>query len=1015
MPPRVFYTLILFGLTFATCSIGADTPGAGAAFFESRIKPILSKHCFQCHSADAKKLKAGLRLDTSEGALRGGDIGPALEPRKPEHSLLIKAIRYTDSDLQMPPKGKLSNAEITDLEKWIKDGAVYPRGKATPTNEHRADQLDWWSLKPPVKPDVPALDPRDSKWARTPIDAFVVAVLRERKLSPSPEADRRVLLRRLYFDLIGLPPTPKQLQAFVEDRESDAYERVVDQLLATPQYGERWARHWMDAVHFAETHGHDQDRIRENAWRYRDYLIQSFNRDTPYAQFVREQLAADHFYPDRSDLIPALGFVAAGPWDESSLRDIREDSIDRQIGYYLDRDDMVSTVMSTFVSSTVHCARCHDHKFDPISQKEYYNLQAVFAGVGRANREFDSDPQTHQQRQALTKQLAALAQPDERTTQMLLSMEVQQRVAEWEKHVGRGAVKWAIVTPDSIESQNGATLMRLPDNSITSGGTAPEKDTYTFTCTIKEVAITAVRLELLTDKNLPHNGPGRQGNGNLHLSEFKAFATSLDGSADNPQPKQLDFASASADFDQAGWTIQHALDGNEKTAWGIYPQVGKSHEAIFKLKAPAKFKGGTRLTFKLAQLHGGQHLIGRFRLSVTTAVGPIHINQLPTSITDVLTTPNEKRNDDQRRLLATYVTRSHLQEQIDKLPTHQHVYAIASTFKPDGGHKPSNGPRLVHVLHRGDIRRPGEVAKPGALDCVQSLPSTFDSAADQSEASRRAALADWIADKKNPLTWRSIVNRVWHHHIGRGIVNTPNDFGRMGGQPTHPQLLDWLAAEFFEQGGSIKKLHRLIVTSSVYRQVSDHRTTAAKSDADNKYLWRMNRRRLDAESLRDAVLQVSGRLDLTMGGPSIRQFATKAGVHVTPVVEYQPFDWNSPGAGRRSVYRFVFRTLPDPFMDSLDCADASQLTPKRNVSVTPLQALAMLNNEFMLFHSARFAERLKKEEPTVDRRIERAFELVLNRRPTKEEAVLWAKYASKHGIDNFCRMLLNTNEFMFID
>lgn len=995
--------------------MGAKKPDVRADFFEARIAPILSTHCFQCHSADAKKLKAGLRLDTSEGALRGGDIGPALVQGKPERSLLIKAIRYTDSDLQMPPKGKLSNAKIADIEKWIKDGAIYPRGKTTITDEHRAEALDWWSLKPLVKPDVPALTPSDAKWTRTPIDAFVVTALRKRKLSPSPEADRRVLLRRLYFDLIGLPPTPKQLQTFIQDREPYAYERVVDELLASPRYGERWARHWMDAVHFAETHGHDQDRIRENAWRYRDYLIQSFNRDTPYAQFVREQLATDYFYPDRSDLIPALGFVAAGPWDESSLRDIREDSIDRKIGYYLDRDDMVSTVMSTFASSTVHCARCHDHKFDPISQKEYYNLQAVFAGVGRANREFDSDPRVYQQRQALIKQLAALTQREEGRNQLLLSKEVQQRVAEWEKHVGRGAVKWTVLTPDSIESQNGATLKHLPDNSIASGGNAPEKDTYTFTSTVKDVKITAIRLDVLTDESLPHNGPGRQGNGNLHLSEFKAFATSLDGSTDNPQLKRLDIASASADFDQAGWTIQHALDGNDKTAWGIYPQVGKSHEAIFKLKTPAEFKGDTRLTFKLAQLHGGQHLIGRFRLSATTAVGPIHINQLPTSITGILTTPNEKRNDDQRRLLATYVTRSHLQGQFDKLPTHQHVYAIASTFKPDGGHKPSNGPRLVHVLHRGDIRRPGEIAKPGALDCVQSLPSPFESVADKNEESRRAALADWIADKKNPLTWRSIVNRVWHHHFGRGIVNTPNDFGRMGAQPTHPQLLDWLATEILEQGGSIKRLHRLIVTSSVYRQVSDHRSAAAKTDADNKYLWRMNRRRLDAESLRDAVLQVSGRLDLTMGGPSVRQFATKAGVHVTPVVEYQPYDWNSPGAGRRSIYRFVFRTLPDPFMDSLDCANASQLTPKRNVSVTPLQALAMLNNEFMLFHSARFAERLKKEEPNADRCIDKAFELVLNRKPTKEEADAWAKYANKHGMDNFCRMLLNTNEIMFVD
>lgn len=997
-----------------TFAVAAQTFDEKAAFFETRIEPILSKHCFQCHSATAKKLKGGLRLDHSEGVQRGGDIGPAVVPGAPDRSLLVKAVRHTDPDLQMPPKGKLSKREIADIEKWVKDGANFPTGKRKPAVAPRTKKLDWWSLKPLIKTSVPRLTATDAKWARTPVDSFIVAAMRKQKLSPSRESDRRTLLRRLYFDLIGLPPTPKQLNAFINDREPNAYERVVDQLLASPRYGERWARHWMDAVHFAETHGHDQDRIRENAWRYRDYLIRSFNRDTPYARFIREQLAADHFYPDQSDLIPALGFAAAGPWDESSLRDIREDSIDRKIGYYLDRDDMVSAVMSTFVSSTVHCARCHDHKFDPISQNDYYSLQAVFAGVGRANVEFDSDPNLGKHRLKITTLLTALDKPGEASNRMLLSEKIQQRVSEWESSVAKGAVKWTVLTADSVTSEHGATLKSMPDHSFVSGGKAPERDTYTFTATIKEERITAIRLELLTDKALPHNGPGRQDNGNLHLSEFKVFATPLT-KAFAPDQTPLEIADASADFDQAGWTIKHAIDGDEKTAWGIYPEVGKPHKAIFKLKKPVSFKDGGKLTFTLAQQHGGRHLIGRFRISVTTASGPVHINQLPSTIIAALTTPPKKRNDSQRRLLATYMLRTDLQKQLDKLPPRPQVYVIASNFKPDGSHKPLAAPRVVHVLHRGDIRRPGEIAIPGSLGSIQSLPSRFNLAANKHESERRAALADWIASEKNPLTWRSVVNRVWHHHFGRGIVATPNDFGRMGAQPTHPQLLDWLASEFLAQGGSIKNLHRLIVTSSVYRQASDDRSLPAKVDTDNKYLWRMNRRRLDAESVRDAVLQISGRLDLTMGGPSVRQFSTKAGVHVTPVVEYQPFDWNSPGAGRRSVYRFVFRTLPDPFMDSLDCADASQLTPKRNVSVTPLQALAMLNNEFMLFHSARFAGRLKREAPDLSGRITRAFELVLNRKPTADESIMWATYAKKHGVENFCRMLLNTNEFMFVD
>ena len=376
-------------LAVVVASRTAADDRADREFFETRIRPILVQECYRCHSSEAGRPKANLRLDTSDGVRKGGDNGPAIVPGKPDESLLIQAIAQSGEIASMPPKKKLADGVVRDFRKWVELGAHDPRtSESAVATKLKSNPLDWWSLKPITHPGVPPREAAGAEWIRTPIDAFIWAKLSDEHLVPAPDADRRTLIRRLTFDLTGLPPTAHEIDAFLSDERPDAYERLVDRLLASPHHGERLARHWMDLVHFAETHGHDQDRIRPNAWRYRDYLIESFNRDLPYSRFVREQLAADVLFPNEPRLTVALGFIAAGPWDESSLRDIREDSIDRQIGYYLDRDDMVATTMATFVSSTVHCARCHDHKFDPIAQADYYNLQAVFAGVDRANRAY---------------------------------------------------------------------------------------------------------------------------------------------------------------------------------------------------------------------------------------------------------------------------------------------------------------------------------------------------------------------------------------------------------------------------------------------------------------------------------------------------------------------------------------------------------------------------------------------------------------------------------------------------
>ncbi|MBA4191721.1 MAG: hypothetical protein C0467_27390 [Planctomycetaceae bacterium] len=863
----------------------------------------------------------------------------------------------------------------------------------------------WWSFQPLTRPKPPQ--------GTHPVDAFVLAKLRDKGLSLSPDADRRTLIRRVTFDLTGLPPTPEEVEAFANDKAADAYEKLVDRLLASPAYGERFARLWMDAVHFAETHGHDQDRVRPNAWRYRDYLINAFNADTPYARFVQEQIAADVLFPKQSQLIPALGFLAAGPWDESTLRDIREDSIDREVGRYLDRDDIVATVMNTFQGLTVQCARCHDHKFDPITQEEHYRLQAVFAGVGRGEVYFELDPNAEAKRKALHATMTALHKNDPTLAARLESPEVLKAVDLWETRNTAAGVAWDVAEFAKIESANGVKLVKQPDGSVRSEGARPEKDTYTLTTRVKAKRVTAVRLELLADDTLPHKGPGRQDNGNLHLSEITLSAAPMkDGTAGKAAPIAL--RNPTSDYDQPGWTIAHALDKDPTTAWGIYPQVGKSHEAVFQLAEVTGGDGETELVVKLEQLHGGGHLIGKFRLSFTSTALPVKAAAVPPALRAILAIPAAKRTPAQRTELARHVLQEQTADELSALPPPAKVYAAAPNFTPDGSHKPSPVPREVRMLKRGDIRKPGEVVEPGALACMPKFSGEFELPKTHTEGDRRAALARWLSSAENPLTWRVMANRVWQWHFGAGLVSTPNDFGKMGTKPTHPELLDWLAAELRE-GGSLKKLHKLIVTSATYKQVSTSRPEGVKADEDNKLLWRQNRVRLDAEQVRDALLVVSNRLDSTAGGPSDRQFDMKPGIHVTPLVDYTKFDWDRPQGHRRSVYRFVFRTLPDPLVACLDGADASTLTPKRTESVTAPQALALLNNEFVLVHAKTMATRLAKHSPEQSRQIEFGCRLVWGRGPTAEEARLFAAYVNKHGMANLCRVLFNTNEFLFAD
>ena len=868
-----------------------------------------------------------------------------------------------------------------------------------------ADSL--WSLEPLVQPPLPSNAPH-------PIDAFVRAKLLEKGLSPSPSADLPTLRRRLSYDLTGLPPDPA-------DFPTETYEALLEKYLSSPRYGEHWARHWLDVANYADTHGNDHDFARPNAWPYRDYVIRAFNEDKPYRRFVQEQIAGDALFPNDPQAIVALGFTAAGPWDHTLMVTVREDTVDHRGAQNLDRDNMVSSVVGTFQSLTVHCARCHDHKFDPISQREYYSLQAVFAGVDRANRPYDTDPQVQTERARIMTNKLALENPQPALLASLNSPEILQKVAEWEQAKVAQEKAWEPFEVISVVSTGGATMTRQEDGSWFVNGTRPDRDTYIVAARRHAGKMSAVRLEVLPDDRLPQLGPGRWDNGNFHLSEFRAFASAR-SATEGATP--ILFASASADHDEGpAISAAQAMDGKNETQWGVHPRYGEAHQAVFEIKDPAEHPEGATFTFLLEHQAGAPgHGIGRFRLSACDEKpATATLKPTPKTLAEILSKPPSERTPEQRQELALTVLKQENAAALAALPAPQMVYAVTRDFTPDGENfKPSPQPRPIHVLTRGDLAKPGELVGPGTLGCVPGMPSELSMASVDDEAARRAALAVWLTDDRNVLTWRSIVNRVWSYHFGRGLCDTPNDFGKMGGAPSHPELLDWLAVWFRDEAkGSIKALHRLMLTSETWKQ-SSKADQGTATDAENRFLWRQNRLRLSGEQVRDSLLALSGKLDLTMGGPPAVQFISKGDATFNPggnpaFLDYEHFDQDTPAANRRAIYRFLFRTVPDPFMDALDCPDGGTFTPSRSVSATAVQAFAMLNNPFLIRQCEHLAAKISSSATTPPAQTAAAFQQILMREASSEESQRFTTYIQNHGLANACQLLLNTNEFLYLD
>lgn len=1016
----------MVGSMMAACGWEAAAQ-ADDKLFQDRVVPILARRCLSCHDDTLRKGDLSLRTkaDLDElGYVSAGD---------PDDSYLIELITPNAGSATMPKDADpLKPEEIEIIRTWIAEGGVWPNDVVV--DPPQVTDRDWWSLRPLVRPAVPAVPLRvrqadgqisDSiAGPHNEIDQFIAEQHQARGLSFAPAAPRAVLIRRLYFDLLGLPPTPEQIEQFANDPAPDAYERLVDELLASPHYGERWARHWLDVVHYGDTHGYDKDQPRPNAWPYRDYVIRALNSDKPWSRFIEEQLAGDVLHPGTRDGIEALGFIAAGPWDLVGHAEVPETKYDGKVARHLDRDDMVRTAIQSFNSLTIGCAQCHNHKFDPITQADYYSLQAVFAALDRADKPYDLDPAVAERRAAVQSERNRLAE-----RQAVLEKVIQERagaaltdldaeIAEQERLAAESgdlnatpsygyhseisatpeAVKWVQVDLGASVPLDQVVLRPAFDqfNNIGAGFGFPVR----WRLEISDDPIFESNVILLASHEADDfANPGTQA---VVCPVQNSAARYVRLTATRLAPRQNDSIFALAELE--------ALDsqGNNRAR-------GCAVTSLDSIEAPPRWSRGNLTD-------------GNFpRVNNKGAEGeqPHERKSLP----DL-----RRQREELRRAQITDAERSEwdqldqrqreLDQSLKALPPANLVFAGtvhrgSGTFVGTGAQ--GGTPRPIFLLARGDVAKPGPAVGPGTLRVFPSLPSRFDLPDGHREGDRRAALARWLTAPENALTWRSIVNRVWQNHFGRGLVDTPDDFGHMGAVPTHPELLDWLAIEFRDGGQSLKSLHRKIVLSHTYRQSSvvSHAEQAVLSralaeDVDNRYLWRMTRRRLDAEAVRDSVLAVTGKLDLTMGGPAFRDFVLERPEH-SPHYEYHLHDPEDPASHRRSIYRFIVRSQLQPFMTVMDCADPSMQVGRRNESLTPLQALALLNDGLIVTMSKHFAVKLEQSGGTLSEQLEQGFYESTGRRPTSSELTGLTTFAERHGLPNACRVLLNLNEFLFID
>jgi len=911
--------------------LGPTLTVPGAVDFVREVRPIFEKHCTECHGETRQK--SGLRLDVRDLALKGGDQhSPDIVAGNAQTSPLIRLVRSTDSDDRMPPEGDpLTAAEVAVLERWIDEGAHWPDGV---DRVKLVDRRDHWSFKAVTRPELPAI--ADAAWPRGEIDRFVLARLDPMGIRPAPEADRLTWLRRVTFDLSGLPPSPEAVEEFLGDRHSDAYERVVEALLESTRYGERWAQHWLDVVRFADTHGFEVNTERPNAWPYRDYVIRAFNRDTPYDRFIREQIVGDALDEDAatgflitaSVLLP--GQIGA---DEPSKRLARQDAL----------DEIVVNIGQTFLGLSVGCARCHDHKFDPISQREYYAMQSFVAGVEYEDRDLRTP-----EAEALRK--------EEKSLKARLA-EIQGQVVRLAPLAGAGGERGAVQAKLNVDRFTPVLAKRVRFTIRQTNNLEPCLDE----CEVFDLRGTNVALAAL--------GTTVSSSGDTVVADRHELRFVHDGQYGNSRSWMSNEAGK-------GWVVLEFPEEFtvDRVVWG------RDREGQFSDRLATDYQ------IEVAAASGEWKVVADGSDRAKAGSGGTKSDALATQGLS----PDEVAS----------VTR--LQEERKRLEAR--VRWVARGQKAFAGL--FRKPDVIRVLSRGDPEQPRDEVMPAVPSCIERMELPKDTA----EQDRRRALADWIASPRNPLTARVMVNRIWQGHFGTGLVETPSDFGRNGAKPSHPELLDWLASEFIRAGWSVKQMHRWIVLSATYRQSDRIDPVAQAKDADVRWLWRFPSRRLEAETIRDTLLAVSGRLNLEMYGRGFDLFDQRGGLS-----GFKPVETFGPEGRRRMVYAHKVRREREAVFGAFDCPDAGQSTARRRESTTPIQALNLFNSRFTLDEAEAFAGRVQaKVGEDVPGQVRYAYKVALGREPGDEEAGDAEPVVRAHGLSALCRALFNSNEFLFL-
>lgn len=968
---------VLLALPVLAGAAAASPDAEQVRFFEAKVRPVLVDNCLKCHGPD--KQKSGLRLDSLAATLAGGEQGPAVVPGKPDESLLVTAVRHEDDALKMPPSKKLAADQVADLTRWVVMGAPWPgsgeAGEAppAPARTRKAGMVisdkdrAHWAFRPVTRPAVPV--PRDDRWVRNPIDAFLLQGIEARGLRPNPPASKTELVRRAYYDLTGLPPTPAEAGSFASDPAPDAYERLVDRLLDSPRYGEKWARHWLDLVRFAETNSFERDGPKPSAWRYRDYVIRSLNADKPFDRFTREQLAGDEIAPGDSEALTATGYYRLGIWDDEPA--------DREQARYDGFDDLVATTGQVFLGMTVDCARCHDHKIDPIPQKDYYKFVSFFRNVN------------HFRNGGPTDEVPLFDSPDSREAYAARLLDLRK-------------------LRDAVQAKAAAIEDEFLAKSVTSEADGVRRPDF-FELRYRFYRDTFDRLPDFSA--LKYEDAGDLPAGLIDLkprTRDDAFGFVFEGLLVVPEAGEYTFHLDSDDGSR--------LTVNETTVveYDGTHRLGKERSATVELP-----RGRIPVRLEYFQQKDGLGLnlawsgpdFARRSLSATGKERPgVDVSRaILARGAEVL---GKERFAEYRRLSRRLRALAEAKPAVDTALCVTEAGPVApETF----------------VLVRGNPHVPGEKVEPGFLEVLgASVPAIFPPPPGAKSTGRRAALADWITSPANPLTPRVTANRVWQYHFGRGIVRSPSNFGRQGDRPTHPELLDWLAAEMLRQGWRLKPIHRLIVTSNTYKMSSRAAPEALAKDPTNDRLWRVDMRRLSAEEIRDSILAVGGTLNPKMYGPGIfpeiprevlaGQSVPGAGWDSSPADE----------AARRSVYIHVKRSLLTPILESFDVAEADRSTPVRFATTQPTQALSMINGPFLGEQAARLAGRLRREAGAdVAAQVALALRLATGRDPGAAEVArgvgLIAAFRAEDHADSetamraFCLAVLNLNEFIYLD